>query len=339
MNPYPERIDDLHNWLRNRYGVTDTQAVDVLLASRLPREITLASPPWIMLETDYPSREFSSAWFAFGGAVDPRAMAQVRVERSRVSDLMLREWLATRANNSPLLVVESEWRKLPGELRGRGTRIERSYRSLQAYVIRLRTAYPKSDFALRMNRDADRIELERLARRVLDCSHRSPPAASMLAAWERSVPASLLYWCELLQKVNPFLCDWESLTGSLAAVARGVALLYGGERDPDWLAVDRLLRDNIHDMTAWIMREADSKIAVGRKAYDLFRASGRASDEPLVAEVRRLNREGVLLARQGRERMPHKDSYGLVGKFHPWRYRLASGEWREMLDRDKEILR
>ena len=74
-----------------------------------------------------------------------------------------------------------------------------SYYALLARSVHLRVAQPKSDIGVRtMNaRESDRLELARLARRVLDSQHRSSiahstPSGVLLAAPPLTQPAVAL---------------------------------------------------------------------------------------------------------------------------------------------------
>jgi hypothetical protein len=284
----------------------------------------------------------ASAWFNFGGAGAAQSLAAIRVATTTKAGQVLRTWLDERPRSGiAATFVESEWKSLHKEKARLGrsdhTRTAGSYKALLAGCLALRVDHPRGDQALRLDRSSDLNELERLSRRVLDSSQRSARTPSLLATTATAMaapPASFLYWCELLQTLSPWLGDWESLTGSIAAVANGIAILYNDGRPPDWSAADRLIRDGIGWLTWWIMTQAAVDRGPGRTAWKMFEASGRTIEKPVIAEVRRLHREGVLLARR---------NYSLKGlgvgqRFHPWRYRLGARDWHELIDRSKPIL-
>ena len=328
MNPYLERLSDLHQWLECRYGQRDRQATEVLLGALLPREILKAKSPWMVLETDYPSRDTLDGWFSLGGEFrpQPHSLAFARIQRATRCEGILQDWWKDRQAGRPGLFIEAEWRRLPGSGKGATLLMQtHSYGALLATCLRLRVAYPKGDHAARMQKQEDDAELARLTRRVLDCSHRTTVER------KSNLPSGFLYWCEMLQKVAPLQTDWESLTGGLATIARSIALLYNDGRPPDWQAAERVMRDCVPWVNEWILGQTALDRGRGIKAYQMFVQSGHTLDKPLVAEIRRLSREGVLLARQSYRSADHY-------RYHPWRYRLASQDWRTLVNREERIL-
>jgi len=330
-NLYPARIAELHDFLEDRYGQKDRQATEILLACLLEQK----TRPWVILETDYPTRDMRYAWFAFGG-VHPNvwSLAVPRVERKKTCEEILYGWLEGRKTNRPATYVESEWRRLPPDLgeharapmaSGWRTIMSNEYRLLMSSCVRVRVEQPRGMSAV-MDRDADRNELARLTSRVLDSS-----LGRAANADSSSLVKSMFYWCELGQRLMPFMIDWDTLVGSLAAIARGISLLYNDGRGPSWRASERVLRDSIPWATAWILGETDHGIKEGRKRLASFQAAGHTMDKAFKGEMRRLNRLGVILSRRG---------YGIANfVYHPWRYRLASQDWKDLIDRGKEIFR
>ena len=316
MNPYPERLEELHIWLGARYNQYDRQATEVLLAALLPPELTRTRRPWIIIETDYPSRDCSDAWFSFGGEAVVHSLSVPRVLRCAPSEEIVRNWVELRSTDAAGLFVESEWRRIMKIGRGAMSTFRGNYQHLMSVCLRLRVAHPKGDYAVRVDRDADRLELGRLVRRVLDSSLR--PARKPSETARDRPPASFLYWCELLQRVAPYLTDWEMLTGGLAAVARGIAILYSDGRPPDWAAVDRIMRDCINPCTYQIMSQAADHKRANRVA-DFWSKDDEIRN--VKNEIKRLYREGVLV--MTRHYRPHG---------------LAASEWRELIDRSKPIL-
>jgi len=345
MNPYPDRLNDLHAFLESTFGHKDRQSTDVLLTALLPESVTGYRRPWIIIETDWPSRDCSSAWFSFGLTGDHtidtnhngfmvRSLSVPRVQRSQLCEEILQDWLSLRRTSAPGLFVDAEWRRMPTS--GRGAVLlmaTHSYCVLLTQCIRLRIAHPRGGFGT-MPRDEQTkatTELARLARRVLDCSHR--PLSRPLP--DRRQPASLFYWCELLQRLAPLQTDWETLTGSLTAIATGVGALYGRETVSfDGEVASRLMRDCVPYATRWILESSGLERSKGIKAFQLFKQSGQVADRAIVAEIRRLAREGVLVTRQNYKAMAANDPYG----YHPWRYRFGDEDYRKLLDRSERIL-
>jgi hypothetical protein len=335
MNPYPERIEELHRWLDARFGQKDRQATEILLTGLLDPGLTRRKRPWMIVETDYPNRDTSEAWFGLGGEAVVRSLAVPRVMRSQLCEETLTSWISTRRGGATGLFVDAEWRRLPDRLPssqlwtkvGWRQMMTRTYAVLMAMCVRLRVVHPRSSYAALADRHADLSELGRRARRVLDNGHRS--AVSDEPA---TLPPAFMYWCELLQRIAPLQTDWESLVGNLTAIATGVSLLYSDGRGPDWSATERVMRDCIPFATAAIVEQTALKRTEGIRAYQRFRKYGYAPHRLANDEVKRLNMEGIVLQRVNFK--GPRDPY----EHHPWRYRLASKEWLELLDRKKKIL-
>ena len=340
MNPYPERIQELHDHLRGVWSQRDTQATEILLAALLPASLTRMRRPWLIVETDWLSRDTSGAWFSFGQPeyVQARSLGTPRSMRARDC----RQWsdnvLAEDPLDQPGVFVDAEWRVLPNKSKS-ATAIA-SYYALLARCVHLRVAQPKSGIGVRtMNaREADRLELARLARRVLDSQHRSSiahstPSGVLLASQSQCAtgtpPQSLYYWSELAQKLAPAQVDWECLTGSIAAVAHGIATLYNDGRAPDWSASERVLRDTVPYAASRLIMEASHGPVAARMAH-IQPGGVIGSGERVTVELQRLEREGVLTKRRGH----HKVLAGAVAE----RYKVAHADWVTLLDRNERIL-
>jgi len=109
----------------------------------------------------------------------------------------------------------------------------------------------------------------RRAERVLDNSHRAIVSDAAVR-----LPDAFMYWCELLQRIAPLPDDWESLVGNLTAIATGVELVIADGRDPDWRAVERVMRDSIPFVTVEILKQTALKRSEGIQAYQRFRKYG-----------------------------------------------------------------
>jgi hypothetical protein len=340
MNPYPARIEELHQWLEARFGQKDRQATEVLLTALLDPKLTRRKRPWLIVETDYPSRDTSEAWFSLGGEAATHSLAVPRVMRTQQCEETLQRWLSTRtapgsAAGATGVFVDAEWRRLPDRLPasqlwthvGWRQMMTRTYAVLMAMCVRLRVEHPRSAYAALADRHEDLAELGRRARRVLDDSHRAIVSDAAVR-----LPDAFMYWCELLQRIAPLQTDWESLVGNLTAIATGVAALYADGRDPDWRAVERVMRDSIPFVTVEILKQTALKRSEGIQAYQRFRKYGYAPHRLANDEVKRLNVERIVAQRAG-FRGP-RDPY----EYHPWRYRVASKDWLELIDREKKIL-
>lgn len=334
MNPYPDRLAELHYHLETRYGQKDRQATEILLACLLDPAVTTMRRPWIILETDWPSRDCEDAWFSFGlTEATARSLSTPRVLRSQAREVMVQSWIGERRLGGVGLFVESEWRHLPFDNKGGSLfATPHSYVILLSMCVRLRVQHPRSDRCLRAGMEADRAELARLTQRVLDNSFRAGNASSSpFDPHAHDVPGSFKYWCELLQRIAPMQTDWESLAGGIAAIARGIALLWGDGRRPDWQAAERVMRDCVHSVTEEILRQTALPKGAGIEAAANMRRNGQHMRLHMGDEIKRLHREGVILRRHNyKDRDPHNN--------HPWKFRLSIRDWADLMDRSKRIL-
>jgi hypothetical protein len=329
MNLYPGRIQEVHRFLETVWGVRDTQAIDLLLASLLPEFVTRLRHPWYVLETDWNLRDCFGAWFTFGGAgADPQALAKARILRYQSREDCIAAWMERWYGGCPNLFVEAEWR---GALRSpvsyASRDITQGYMQLLGCCLRLRTIYPRTGMHYLQPIDeqhANILELDRLTRRVLDNNWRSPPA---------EVPAvkSLPYWCELLQRIAPAQTNWEALTGNLLAAAWSIPALYADGRPPDWRAAERLIRDSVPWMTRWVIEQVASGEEKSMAAWQLLKRSGESLNHRhyIVTEIRRLRSYGILWAKEA-----ERKRIGLV----PWHFEIRRQEYLDLLDRNKPIL-
>ena len=361
MNPYPERLTELHRFLEAQFGHKDRMATEILLTALLPTIVTGHRRPWIIIETDWPSRDCQSAWFSFGltdcrldGATNilttagnadrlaVRSLSTPRVQRSARCEEILQEWLALRRTDAPGLFVEAEWRRLPTA--GRGATLlmaTHSYSVLLSQCIRLRVDHPRGGYATltRDEQTAVTNELRRLASRVLDCSHRALTRPMTINSQLDKQIGKLRYWLELLQRLAPLQTDWDALIGSVSACATGRDALYGEqtERRLDGGTAERLMRDMIPYATRTILEQTALGRARGIKAFQLFKQSGQVADRAITHEIRRLARERVLTARQNYRAAAAASAHDPYG-YHPWRYTFGDGDYGRLLRRDERLL-
>ena len=349
MNPYPARIAELHEFLDRVYGVQDRLLVDLMLSVCLADgegggvESTTANgtcggvgvgkrKPWVILETDYPNRDLSDAWFTFGreepGKERAVHLSGVRTLRPAATEKIIAGWLRERRERARVF-VDSEWRKSTEPVHRRGYR---SYGAFLSQCVRVKAVHPKNERMLKTEseRDRDRAELRRLAGRVLDCGFRSLPLPS--DAMKIHAPKSLLYWCELCQKVSGVhgVCgDWDCWVGTVMDLVRQRSYLYAGEGMGEsvsvggWGVAERLLWDSVPWITGWILERAGKDQKSARAAWEMWRKSGERLDRPFVAEMRRLHETGILRVRKDLKVTPG----------NPYRYWLADADVRRLVNR------
>ena len=340
INPYPARIEELHEHLEAYWGQMDRQATEILLASLISEA---RRKPFIILETDYPNRDTADAWFSFGGVQEVKSMAAPRVVRARLQGNMLKEWL----NGDRLVAVDAEWRRPPKNNQVNMLGPNKLYRTLLARCVKLRVTHPKR--VIGAPAESMKQELARLTRRVIDGEFRpraslaSPSTLAPLATLGSAYP----YWCELLQKVAPWQTDWETLTGTVADLATGVCRLYNppieAKSNEVRRSAERVMRDSISQTTAWILEQTSVGRLEGMKAFHRFLQGGVKDLEKAVkVEIGRLNEEAVIVVRanwttrSGAERSSAKLDKRY--KYQPWRYRLNGQDWHDLIDREKAIL-
>ena len=272
MIDHRERVAEAVNLAASEFGVKDREAVELLLAARIPCGIPY---PWIVLETPYYRLDPSGSWFAclFDRIT---VLPLLRTMRPRASNSEIVEIL--RGRETPRLFIEPNW-ELP-------TTVHYNLKMLPYLTqecVRLKTGYPKG--ALPGYRSVQLLETAVV--RVLDTRWRT--AQPELPA----TPPPLPYWCELLQKLSPPLRDWESLLGNLCALAGRRAYLFDRRVDStDWSAVNRLMRDSIPAWTKEMLGHLGS-----RGGFKSLR--GKYSRALIEKELERLLKEGVLINHRG----------------------------------------
>ena len=319
-NPYPARIEELHEHLARRYAHRDREATEILLAALLDPRVTQLRRPGFIIETDYPSRDTEGAWFTFGGMAHVRSLASARVARLGVLERIINAWLTDIETGSVSLFVDAEWRRLVRLNTGRAhpSTLVCSWGILLARCMRLRVEYPKGLTMLGLSaaHEAHEAELRRLTRRVLDNDLRTEQPR------QPELPAGAAYWCELLQKVSAQQTDWDTIVRTIAAVAYARCTLYNDRSmEPGWQAAERVLRDTVNHTTAYILRTAMERKEIHR--WDSFEQTGCRMDTAWNEEIAHLTRQGIIkkVLKRRRDR----------------RYKLTHDDWARLTDRDARL--
>ena len=108
MLNWARRVEELHYYVSSTYQISDTQAVDILLAAFLPVPRTPAQ--WLIIEINWYSCCCDSAWFSFGGTWRPRSLGEIRSMRPRKANELISEWL--NEPQVPRLLVGPDGEKL-----------------------------------------------------------------------------------------------------------------------------------------------------------------------------------------------------------------------------------
>jgi hypothetical protein len=289
MIDWASRVDELASLLAREYNVEDRVAVEVLLSGLIPCPRTPSV--WLILETNWYSRDCEDGWFSFGGMWLPCSLARLRA-RSPWRDIEseMREMLDSPSEER--LFIECDWEKFP-----RFHRLTQAQYFLQR-ALRVRTKSHRAADPLKAldkyNQDRRADELAAATRYVLEdrVAARPPDPPRFLE------PPNFLYHCELVQRLAPWYLDWHSIVKAFGLLAVRHAYLFGRvETDPsDMAAIARVAHDSIPPWITKALRlllegpamsqTLEKKIAL----EDDLRRTGHGSHRELI----RLARNGVV---------------------------------------------
>src|SRR5215469_5358786 len=102
MLDWSARLDHLAFHLATQYRMEDRAALEILLSALVPCPRTPA--PWVVLETNWYSRECAPAWFSFGETWQPASLPLLRTMRSRDANKLIATWLDDRAPQGRMFV-------------------------------------------------------------------------------------------------------------------------------------------------------------------------------------------------------------------------------------------
>lgn len=289
MLDWASRIEDLSYKIAKDYAVDDREAVAILASSliRCPR----TPGAWLILETNWYSRECSDAWFSFGELWTPCSLPRLRARSPwREVEAEMKQWLESPSDER--LFVEPDYDKYP-----RFHRLTQAQYMLQRSLrVRTRAARASNplDFVDRHTRDRRQDEINALARAAVEDRAGARPEEPP----KFIEPAGFLYTVELVQRLAPWYPDWTELVKAFATVAIRHAHLYGRrETGPeDYQAIARVAHDSI---PVWIekalrlllegptqTRTLENHMALEEKS----RRSGHGAHREIV----RLHRAGVI---------------------------------------------
>ena len=95
MIDWSARLDDLAFHLATQYRMEDRAALEILLSALVPTPRTSAL--WLVLETNWFSRDCQRAWFSFGETWLPQSLPLLRTMRPRKANQLLAKWLVEPA--------------------------------------------------------------------------------------------------------------------------------------------------------------------------------------------------------------------------------------------------
>jgi len=289
MLDWGARIDEVAHQLSRDWAVEDRAAIDILLSALVPCPRTPGV--WLILETNWYSRECREAWFSFGEQWLPYSLPQLRARSPwRMIEALTVEWLD--AAGEERLFIEPDFERYP-----RFHRLTNAQYLLQR-SLRLRTHSNRVGHGLRAldEREEERRQdqLSALARGVLEdrvgARPPDPPAFKE--------PPNFLYHLELIQRLAPWYPDWETLLRTFAILGVRHACLYGRRQTEaeDHRAMARVARDSI---PPWISTALGLLLNGPHQALTLERRMGleeatRRSGHGARLELRRLHHNGVI---------------------------------------------
>jgi hypothetical protein len=264
-----------------------------LLASLI--ECPRTPAPWIVLESNYYSRQCQLAWFAFGEHWAPRSLGEIRARRPhRDINREISAWL-TDEPDIPRLFLEPDFNRRP-----RTDRLaELPY--LFGRCLRVHSITAPNGATLPVDERADQQRADQLAaytRAVLEdrIGARGPSPPTF-----RTQPPDFLYFVELAQHLSGWQRDWGELASLLRTLAVRIAYLHGRPEvsEEDWPALARVARDTV---PCWIrrglehLRTAPDQHSTHLLLARAMRLDGEDRESANYArdELRRLHQQGIL---------------------------------------------
>lgn len=290
MIDWSARVDDVVIKLAREYAVDDRPAVEILLSALVSCPRTASC--WLILETNWYSRECLDAWFSFGETWAPTSWPRLRARSPwRETEAEMKEMLENLSDER--LFVEPDYERYPYFNR----LTQASYFLQRSLRVRSRSARAADPLRELDQRDQERRadELAAATSYVLEDRARARPQDPP----RFMQPPNFLYYCELLQRLAPWYLDWNTLLKAFALLAVRRAYLFGRSEtnSDDNAAMARVLRDSI---PPWITRAMTLLLAGPSKSQtlethmrleDKTRRSGHGSHHELI----RLKRNGLVM--------------------------------------------
>lgn len=235
---YPALIEELQDFVQDRMGIADRQAVALCLSCHLPiHQRSPYPPPWICVDTQM--IQPSVSWFTFG--FDNQTLKK-EGELSRtiyISQLKrLRPYRAKAIIDSVISCRKSNKLFVDALYMSRQKVLQRhAYWDLIPHMLRLRVDCPYSHLPNR----TDMQNLYELTRLCID----NRPDRLKVMPWKPS--NYILDRLRTLTRVNPDLTQWDSLYMNISMLVSAHARLFGREEpeELDIYAGVRCLRDSI----------------------------------------------------------------------------------------------
>src|SRR5215469_8494695 len=137
MIDWGERIDGLCDLIGREYAIYDRPVIEMMLAALIncPRTPSV----WLILETNWFSRDCTDAWFALGESWLPVPLARLRWRLPRIVEVELTEYLDNASSQERLFIESDERYPRFGNL---NNMIYVLQRSLRIRTRSVRSAHP-----------------------------------------------------------------------------------------------------------------------------------------------------------------------------------------------------
>ena len=299
MIDFASRVDELVSYLDTAYGIGrqpgDRDAIELLLAVQVDMPDKRPAPK-LCIDTDWLSRDCVSAWFAFGGAVEPHALGEMLMRRVRAALDLWRRW---EEESEPFVLVDAEWRtQRVWHKINIGYCLDEKFHD----CLRVRARSPKSLGVLTADGQADRRaeRLRYLTREAVVSAHRAAEMPALV------LPDGFAYYCELALKLARPGAAWEWMVNALARSMLMRARLYNKMDTSEEAAwAGRVLAWQVAPWTGSLLRaiaesreQCISKRLLANKQgtwrSHVGHAAGLMDIKKVRAELRRLTAAGVL---------------------------------------------
>lgn len=255
MIDWADRFDSLYHYLQSELGISDRQAVAILITQYLPcvestRSDGSVGPttpaPWIVAETDYFSNPVFPAWFTFGTNYETVEITRIKNARPYKVHGVVEGLLTNR--DTPRIWVNSGYATLSNPI------IRHPWHQLAPKLVSVRIAAPRRAAPLPSH-------IARIRQMYKDCiapEHR-PPELRIRPI--QRLPEPITAVMAALQALNHDQTDWNSLYWNISGVIDGHAKLFGREKPTrdDYLAGIRVIHDSVPWWTAKIMHAVGEK--------------------------------------------------------------------------------
>jgi len=235
---WESRIAELAAKLAREYTMADRLVLEILLAALIDCPRTPAV--WLILETNWYSRDCMDGWFSFGETWLPNSLPRLRSRFPwRMVEEEIQEWLDSPSD--PRLFIEPDYDRYPyfHRLTQGSFLLQRSLR------VRTRTNRSVDPLAALDTRNEERRKDELTAATDMVLRDRAGLRSADPPVFRQ--PVDFLYQLETLQRLAPWYLDWGILVKSFASLAIRHAYLFDRRETgaAENLAMARVAADSV----------------------------------------------------------------------------------------------